>query len=78
MKENSPSAKDTQYKIAVLERLLTTGKVNEFDAFGNELRENFFEFDKKLFNNALRIIESYTTAGGAGVTVGTGLKPEQK
>lgn len=78
MKENSPSAKDTQYKIAVLKRLLTTGKVNKSDMFRDELGKDLHNFDKKLFNNALGIIESYATTGGAGVTGGTGLKFEQK
>lgn len=68
---------DTNYKIAVLERLLTTGEVSKA-ALAQELhkRDNFL--DEQVFNNAFLVIEDYAKTGGRGVTGGTGLRVENK
>ena len=68
---------DTNYKIAVLERLLTTGEVSKA-ALAQELHKRDGFLDEQVFNNAFLVIEDYAKTGGRGVTGGTGLRVENK
>ncbi len=68
---------DTNYKIAVLEKLLTDGEVNTYE-LSRELNEKYGGFNVDDFNNACAVIEDYAKTGGKEVTGGTGLKFEKK
>ncbi|MBT9144063.1 MAG: hypothetical protein DDT29_02477 [Dehalococcoidia bacterium] len=68
---------DTNYKIAVLEKLLTDGEVNTHE-LSRELNEKYGGFNVDDFNNACAVIEDYAKTGGKEVTGGTGLKFEKK
>ncbi|HOX10819.1 MAG TPA: hypothetical protein P5323_04025 [Candidatus Moranbacteria bacterium] len=68
---------DTNYKIAVLEKLLTDGEVNTHE-LSRELNEKYGGFSVGDFDNACAVIEDYTKTGGKEVAGGTGLKFEKK
>ena len=64
---------DTNYKIAVLERLLAEGEVDT-QQLSRELNEKYGGLDVKVFNNACAVINDYTETGGDSVRGGTGLR----
>jgi len=68
---------DTNYKIAVLEKLLTDGEVDTHE-LSRELNEQYGGFSVEDFDNACAVIEDYAKTGGKEVTGGTGLKFEEK
>jgi len=68
---------DMNYKIAVLDRLLTTGEVNTYE-LSRELNLMYKGFDSSVFNNACAVIEDYILTGGKKVSGGTGLKTVEK
>jgi hypothetical protein len=61
------------YKIAVLEKLLTYGEVDIHELF-RELNEKFSGLDVDAFNNACAVIQDYVKTGGKESHGGTGLK----
>ena len=65
---------DSEYKIAVLERLLADGEVNTH-AVSLELHKKYGIIDIEAFNNAAGVIEDYCMTGGIKNTYGgTGLR----
>ena len=66
---------DTNYKIAVLEKLLVEGKVNTYE-LSRQLKEKYGGVDVASFDNACAVIEDYAKTGGKEVRGGTGLKME--
>jgi len=64
---------DTNYKIAVLEKLLTDGEV-ESDDLLSEIKMKYGIVDKECFNNAFAVIKDYVETGGSGVVGGRLIK----
>lgn len=62
---------DTNYKIAVLEKVLLEGEVNTFE-LSRELNSQDGQFDSGAFNNACGVIEDYCSTGGKNTRGGTG------
>lgn len=68
---------DTNYKIAILEKLLINGEVNTYE-LSKELNKKFGGLDIETFKNACSIIKDYAETGGENISGGTGLKFEKK
>lgn len=64
---------DTNYKIAILEKLLLDGEVDTY-AISKKLMQIYGFVDASTFENACRVIEEYAKDGGRSVRGGTGLK----
>lgn len=61
----------TEYKIAIVERLLRTGRVTT-KGLSRELHKKDGNFDEALFNDCCGVIEDYCNTGGANVSGGIG------
>lgn len=67
---------DTKYKIAILQELLLTGKVEGEELFKKITNESGEAFDLEAFGKAYEVIEDYAKTGGKSTVGGTGLKVE--
>lgn len=68
---------DTNYKIAILEKLLTEGEIN-IKELSQELINKYGSLHFECFDNACAVIEDYVNTGGKKVIGGTGLKFDEK
>ena len=62
---------DTNYKIAVLEKVLLEGEVSMHE-LSRELNAKDGQFDAHAFNNACGVVENYCSTGGKNARGGSG------
>jgi hypothetical protein len=62
---------DTNYKIAVLEKVLLEGEASTHE-LSRELNAKDGQFDAHAFNNACGVVEDYCSTGGKNTRGGTG------
>lgn len=63
---------DTVYKIEILNHLITHGEVSI-----NEILHKLDAVDRKIFDNAVGVIEDYIKTGGKNTRGGTGIKSKE-
>jgi hypothetical protein len=77
-REPSRFSNDMEYRIAILEKLLTDEKVDA-QKLSEEIREKYGDYlDTRTFENSSAVVKNYAETSGKDLKGGTGLKFEKK